>query len=130
MRAKLTEISEAERGVIIENLIHDLAALDSTTEAEAAEIHARLVAEGRIDLERSAASHQRLLGRLGVKPEPESPQALAAGELLRAYEAHRGVSREEIARELGVALQTLGNIELDTGTRSRPRVHRSRPQAW
>jgi hypothetical protein len=44
--------------------MHDLAGLDGTSEAEATEIHARLVAEGRIDPQESAASHQRLLVRL------------------------------------------------------------------
>ena len=111
MKPKLTD---DEREIILENLIHDLAGLDTTTEEEAGELYDRLVAEGRIDPAQTAEAHRRLLVRLGVKPALESPQALATGELLRAYEAHRGVSREEIARELGVDLQTLGRIEADS----------------
>ncbi len=64
MGSKLAEITEVEREVIVENLIHDLAMLDSTTEAHAAEIYARLVADGRIDPQKIADSHQRLLARL------------------------------------------------------------------
>lgn len=111
MKPKLTD---AEREIIFENLIHDLAGLDTTTEEEAGKLYDRLVAEGRIDPLQTAQAHRRLLVRLGMKPPLESPQTLATGELLRAYEAHRGVSREEIARELGVDLQTLGRIEADS----------------
>ena len=103
-----------EREIILENLIHDLAGLDTTTEEEAGQLYDKLVAEGRIDPAMTSEAHRRLLVRLGVKPGLESPQALATGDLLRAYEAHRGVSREEIARELGVDLQTLARIEADS----------------
>jgi len=111
MKPKVPTLSEEERATILENLLHDLAALDPTTEEEALAISERLVAEGRIDPAKTAEAHRRLLVRLGVEPGLESPQALATGELLRAYEAYKDVPREEIARELGVDMQTLGHIE-------------------
>jgi hypothetical protein len=46
---------------------------------EALAISERLVAEGRIDPAKTAEAHRRLLVRLGVKSELESPQALATG---------------------------------------------------
>lgn len=113
MKRKVPRLSDKERAAVLENALHDLAALDAVTAEEALALSERLVAENRIDPAQTAEAHQRLLARLGVKPVFESPQALATGELLRAYEAHRGASREEIARELGVDVQTLGRIEAD-----------------
>jgi hypothetical protein len=84
MKPKLTD---DEREIILENLVHDLARLDTTTEEEAGKLYDRLVAEGRIDPLQTVEAHRRLLVRLGVEAPLESPQALATGELLRAYGA-------------------------------------------
>ena len=73
MKPKLTD---AEREIIFENLIHDLAGLDTTTEEEAGKLYDRLVAEGRIDPAATAEAHRRLLVRLGMKPGLESPRHL------------------------------------------------------
>ncbi len=57
-------LTEEERATILENLLHDLAALDATTEEEALAVSERLVAEGRIDPAKTAEAHRRLLLRL------------------------------------------------------------------
>jgi len=111
MKPKVPPLSDDERATIFENLIHDLAAMDTTNEEQARAINQRLVAEGRIDPDKTADAHRRLLARLGVGATAER---LIAGDLVRSYETHRGVSREEIARELGVDLQALGQLEGDT----------------
>jgi hypothetical protein len=79
MKLKAPKLTDEERATILGNLLHDLAALDPTTEEEAPAISERLVAEGRIDPAKTAEAHRRLLVRLGVKSELESPQALATG---------------------------------------------------
>lgn len=73
MVSKLAEMTEAEREVIIENLIHDLAGLDTTTEEEAGNLYDQLVADGRIDPAATGEAHRRLLVRLDVKPTLDSP---------------------------------------------------------
>jgi hypothetical protein len=62
------ELTDDEREIILENFIHDLAGLDTTTEEEAGQLYDRLVAEGLIDPAATGEAHQRLLVRLDVKP--------------------------------------------------------------
>jgi hypothetical protein len=50
-------LSEEEREIILENLIHDLAGLDTTTEEEAGRLYDRLVTERRIDPAATAEAH-------------------------------------------------------------------------
>jgi hypothetical protein len=110
MKPKLTD---DEREIILENLIHDLAGLDATTEEEAGELYDRLVAEGRIDPAAIGDAHRRLLVRLGLRPAPNVSEPVSTADCLRAYEQYRGVPRTEVARELGVPLDVLAEIEAD-----------------
>ena len=112
-KPKVPKLTDEERATIFDNLLHDLAVLDPTTEEEALAISERLIAEGRIDPAKTVEAHRRLLARLRGRAELESPQAMATGELLRAYEAYKDVPREEMAQELGVDMETLGHIESD-----------------
>jgi transcriptional regulator with XRE-family HTH domain len=111
MKPNVPTLSEEEREIIREDLMHDLAGLDGTTEEEAQRLYARLVTEGRIDPAKSAAAHQRLLTRLGVARV--EPAALTAAECLRAYEEYRQVPRSQLAQELGIDLATLAGFEAD-----------------
>jgi hypothetical protein len=61
-------LTDDEREIILQNLIHDLAGLDATTEEEAGKLYDRLVAESRIDPAATADAHRRLLARLGLQP--------------------------------------------------------------
>jgi hypothetical protein len=110
MKPKLTD---DEREIIIENLIHDLAGLDTSTEEEAGQLYDRLVAEGRIDPTATAEAHRRLLVQLGLQPSPSGSEPVSAADCLRAYEEYKGLPRSEVARELGVPLDVLSEIEAD-----------------
>ena len=111
MKRKVPNLTVEEQKIVRGNLMRDLGGLDGTTEEEAERLHARLVAEGRIDPARSAAAHQRLLTRLGVAPD--EPRVLTAAECLRAYEEYRQVPRAQVAQELGIDLTTLSGFEAD-----------------
>jgi hypothetical protein len=111
MKRKVPQLSAEERKIIRENLMHDLAGLDATTEEEAEHLYERLVAEGHVDPAASTAAHERLLTRLGVAPD--KPRVLTAAECLRAYEEYRKVPRAQVAQELGIDLATLSRFETD-----------------
>jgi hypothetical protein len=115
-------LTHDEREIVLGNLIHDLAGLDATTEEEAGKLYDRLVAEGRIDPAATGDAHRRLLVRLGLQPSPSGHEPVSTADCLRAYEEYKGVSRAEIARELGVCPSMCGQRSRWTRHRSPPTI--------
>jgi hypothetical protein len=85
------KLTDEERATIFDNLLHDLAVLDPTTEEEALAISERLFAEGRIDPAKTVDAHRRLLARLRAKSELKRPQALATGGAVARGQAAPGL---------------------------------------
>lgn len=51
--------------------------------------------------------------RPGLQPSPSGSEPVSTADRLGAYEQYRGVPRTEVARELGVNLDVLAEIEED-----------------